>query len=127
MRTLPIDGDTLEMIRDYIGRGGPVSHNGKQLLFGINRHRAWQIVKECAERAGLDKLVNPETGRVRGISPHRLRDSFATRAVKKDSSGDSMRMLQEMLGHASIATTFKYRKLAGEELGKWYEELWKQT
>ena len=74
MRTLPIDGDTLEMLKDYIERGGPVTRNGKRLIFGINRHRAWQIVKECAERAGLPDLVNPETGKVHGVSPH----SFVT-------------------------------------------------
>src|SRR4030042_5170605 len=57
MRTLPLDGDTLEMLKDYIKRGGPVTRNGKELLFGINRHRAWQIVGACAERANLPKLV----------------------------------------------------------------------
>src|SRR4030043_1248207 len=64
MRTQPLDGDTLEMLKDYIRRGGPVIRNGKKLLFGINRHRAWQIVGACAERAGLPKLVNTETGKV---------------------------------------------------------------
>jgi integrase/recombinase XerD len=64
MRTLPLDRNTLEMLRDYIRRGGPVKQEGKRLIFGINRHRAWQIVRECAERAGLPKLINPETDRV---------------------------------------------------------------
>lgn len=123
-RTLPVNGDTLRMLRDYIDRGGVVSRNGKQLLFGINRHRAWQVVRECADRAGLESLVNPETGKARGISPHRLRDAFAVRAVKLDDSGDGLRMLQEMLGHQSFDTTAKYRKVAGEELRTWYERLW---
>ncbi len=52
-RDLPIDSTTLKLLKDYIHRGGPVVRDGKRLLFGINRHRAWQIVKECAERAGL--------------------------------------------------------------------------
>ena len=64
VRTLPVDDDALEMLRDYIRRGGPVPREGKMLIFGINRHRAWQIVSVCAERAGLPKLINPETGRV---------------------------------------------------------------
>jgi integrase/recombinase XerD len=97
MRTLPIDSDTLEMLRDYIERGGPVSRNGKMLIFGINRHRAWQVIRECADRAGLGKLVNPETGRVHGVSPHRLRDSFAVHAVKLDDSGDGLRLLLKHL------------------------------
>jgi len=123
-RTLPIDDETLEMLREYIKEGGPVSTNGKQLLFGIDRRHAWHIIRECAARARLGMLVNPETGEMRGISPHRLRDAFAVKAVKKDDSLDALRLLQEMLGHKSIETTMRYRKVAGEELEKWYERLW---
>jgi len=126
MRTLPLDSGTLQMLRDYIERGGPVLRDGKRLIFGINRHRAWQIVKECAERAGLPKLVNPETGRVHNVSPHRLRDAFATHAIRIDDSGDGLRLLQEHLGHVSFNTTAKYRKVAGEELKDWYNRLWKK-
>ena len=126
LRTLPIDGDTLEMLRNYIDRGGPVAPSGRQLLFGINRHRAWQIVRECAIRAGLPRLVNPETGKVHYVSPHRLRDSFAVNAVKRDDSGDGLRMLQEHLGHQSITTTMRYRKVADEEHKAWYDKLWKE-
>jgi integrase/recombinase XerD len=123
-RVLPVDHDTLEMLKDYIQRGGPVAREGKHLIFGINRHRAWQIVRDCAERAGLPELVNPETGKRHGISPHRLRDAFAVHAMKLDDSGDGLRMLQEHLGHASFNTTAKYRKVAGEEHREWYEKLW---
>jgi integrase/recombinase XerD len=97
IRTLPLDADTLEMLRDYIKRGGPVSRNGKMLVFGINRHRAWQVIRDCAERAELGKLVNPETGRMHGVSPHKLRDAFAVYAVKLDDSGDGLRLLQKHL------------------------------
>ncbi len=124
MRTLPLDGDTLEMLKDYIKRGGPVTRNGKELLFGINRHRAWQIVGACAERANLPKLVNTETGKVHNVSPHRLRDAFAVHAVKLDDSGDGLRMLQEHLGHQSFNTTAKYRKVSGKEHRDWYQKLW---
>ncbi len=124
MRTLPLDDDTLKMLKDYIRRGGPVKQGTNALLFGISRHRAWQIVKECAERARLPKLVNPESGRVHNVSPHRLRDAFATHAVKLDDSGDGLRLLQEHLGHVSFNTTAKYRKVAGEELKDWYNRLW---
>ena len=84
LRTLPVDGETLEVLKGYIDRGGPVSHGGKQLIFGINRHRAWQVVRECARKAGLGSLQNPETGRLRGVSPHRLRDCFAVMAVQQE-------------------------------------------
>ena len=126
MRTLPLDRDTLEMLKDYIKRGGPVSKEGSTLIFGINRHRAWQIVRECAERAGLPRLVNSETGKVHNVSPHRLRDAFAVHAMKLDDSGDGLRLLQEQLGHVSFNTTAKYRKVAGEELKEWYDKLWRK-
>ena len=123
-RVLPIDSDTLRALKDYIRRGGPVLRDGKRLIFGINRYRAWQIVRECAEKAGLPKLVNPETGRIHNVSPHRLRDAFAVHAVKLDDSGDGLRLLQEHLGHQSFNTTARYRKVSGKELHGWYQRLW---
>jgi len=126
VRTLPLDQDTLEILRGYVKRGGPVKRGNRRLLFGINRHRAWQIVKECAEKAGLSKLVNPETGRVHNVSPHRLRDAFAVHAMKIDDSGEGMRLLQEQLGHVSFNTTARYRKVAGDELKRWYNKLWEK-
>ena len=123
-RTLPLDMDTLDMVKDYIDRGGPVSSNGKQFLFHLSRSHAWRIVRECAHEAGLGRLVNPETGELRGISPHRLRDAFAVHAVKLNDSGDGLRLLQEHLGHQSITTTMKYRKVSGEEQREWYKQLW---
>jgi len=125
-RELPIDKDSLKLLKEYIKRGGPVVKNGKRLIFGINRHRAWQIVTDCATRANLPKLVNPETGKVHNVSPHKLRDSFAVNAVKTNDSGDGLRLLQEHLGHQSFNTTARYRKVAGEELRQWYERLWEE-
>jgi len=124
LRTLPIDKSTVVMLKEYIRRDGPVSRNGKKSLFDISRHRAWQIVKDCAQRAALPRLINPETGKVHNVSPHKLRDAFAVHAVKLDDSGDGLRMLQEHLGHRSITTTMRYRKVSGEEQKEWYEKLW---
>ena len=124
LRTLPLDDATLTMLREYIKRDGPVSRKGKRLLFDISRHRAWQIVRDCARKAGLPRLVNMETGKMHNVSPHRLRDAFAVHAVKLDDSGDGIRMLQEHLGHRSITTTMRYRKISGEEQREWYERLW---
>jgi integrase/recombinase XerD len=123
-RVLPVDDDILDMLREYITRGGPVSVNGHCLLFGMIRHNAWFIIKNFAEKAVLEKLVNRETGQVKGISPHRLRDAFATYAIKLDGSSDGLRLLQEHLGHQSIATTMKYRKVSGDEHRDWYKRLW---
>jgi len=124
-RVLPIDDETLSMLKEFIERGGPVVRDGKRLIFGINRHRAWQIVKECAEKAGLPRLVNPETGRMHNVSPHCLRSAFAVHAVKVNDSGDGLRLLQEHLGHASFNTTAKYRKVSGKEQHDWFQKLWK--
>ena len=125
-RILPADPKTLAMLKEYIDRGGPVNRGGRLLLFGINRHRAWQIIKQCAQKANVTRLTNPETGKDHHISPHRLRDAFAVHAVKHDDSGDGLRMLQEHLGHASISTTMRYRKVAGEEHQQWYNRLFPQ-
>ncbi len=127
LRTLPVDEKTLAMLREYIDRGGAVTRNGKQYLFGINRHRAWQIVRDCARKAALPELYNPETGKVHSVSPHRLRDAFAVHAVKLNDSGDGIRLLQEHLGHQSITTTMRYRKVSGEEQKEWYRSLWKEA
>ena len=124
IRILPLDKNTLKMLREYIGENISTFDNESRPLFCLNRHRAWQIVRGCARRAGLPDLVNPESGRLRGVSPHRLRDAFSVHAMKLDDSGDALRLLQEHLGHASFNTTAKYRKIAGEEHREWYESLW---
>jgi len=123
-RVLPLDSGTLSLLGDYIRRGGPLIRDGKKLIFGINRHRSWQVIRDCAEKARLPKLVNPETGRLHNVSPHRLRDAFSVHAVKLDDSGDGLRLLQEHLGHASFNTTAKYRKISGKEQRVWYDKLW---
>jgi integrase/recombinase XerD len=123
-RSLPVDGSTLAIIKEYVGRGGAKEKDGQHFLFNLTRHRAWQIVKDCAEKAGLPKLVNVQSGKRHNVSPHQLRDAFAVHAVKLDDSGDGLRMLQEHLGHQNITTTMKYRKVSGEEQKEWYEKLW---
>jgi integrase/recombinase XerD len=123
-RLIPIDVMTLNMFDEYLKTVNVAVNSGLKPIFGINRHRAWQIVKQCSEKAGLPKLVNPETGKVHNVSPHKLRDAFAVHAVKRDDSGDGLRMLQEHLGHQSFNTTAKYRKVAGEEHQEWYQKLW---
>ena len=123
-RSLPVDKDTIAMLKDYIKRGGPVSKDDCKLLFGMSRHRAWQIITDCALKAGLPRLENTESGKEHNVSPHRLRDAFAVHAVKLNDSGDGLRLLQEHMGHQSITTTMKYRKVSGEEQKEWYDKLW---
>ena len=123
-RVLPLDKDTLELFKDFISDQIPLIDGMSRSVFHINRHRAWQIVRDCSLRANIPKLLNPETGRLRGISPHRLRDAFSVHAMKLDNSGDGLRLLQEHLGHANFNTTAKYRKIAGDEHHAWYDRLW---
>lgn len=120
VRSIPLDGKTFQLLVSFIEQGGPVVKDGKRLIFGIRQTQAYNIVRGCAEKAGFRALLNPETGRLRYVSPHRLRDAFATMAVQKDDSTDGIRILQEHLGHANIGTTMRYRKVAGKELRDWY-------
>ena len=118
IRTIPLEKQTMDRLLDFIRRD-----NTQGLIFKIGRVHAQKIVKDCARKAGVEELVNPETGKERGISPHRLRDAFAIMAVQQNDSMDAIRMLQEHLGHQSIATTMKYRKISGKELTEWYQNL----
>jgi len=127
LRILPIDDNTLAVLKKYIARNHLITSGESTLVFGLNRHRAWQIVRDCARRTKLPNLVNPEMGRVRGVSPHRLRDAFSVHAMKLDDSGDSLRVLQEHLGHASFNTTARYRKIADKEHREWYQRLWESA
>lgn len=119
MRTLPLDRASVQMVREFSRGKEP-----QDRVFPIARNTAWRVVKQCASRAGLVGLVNPETGQPRGISPHRLRDAFAVHAMKMNDSGDGLRLLQEHLGHASFNTTARYRKVSGQEHRDWYQRLW---
>ena len=82
-------------------RGGPLflGDRGRRLA----RQQAWAAVHGAAARAGLDGKV----------SPHTLRHSFATHLLE---GGADLRVVQELLGHASISTTQLYTHLTGERI-----------
>jgi len=122
-RVIPIDAETIKLLQEYINRGGPVNRGGRMLLFGINRHRAYQIINELAGRAGIPELINPETGRVHHVGPHSFRVAFTVRWIQADDSPESLKALQEHLGHQSFATTMKYRKIGFEERRQYYDKI----
>ncbi len=86
-------------------RGGPVfiGRTGRRLA----RQQAWAIVKRAAAAAGLNDRV----------SPHTLRHSFATHLLE---GGADLRIVQELLGHASISTTQLYTHVTGERIREVY-------
>src|SRR5699024_1848523 len=73
----------------------------------LSRVSAWQIVKTAAEHAGLAAEV----------SPHTFRHSFATHLLE---GGADIRVVQELLGHASVTTTQIYTKVTEETLREVY-------
>lgn len=102
-RLVPMGGKALDAIDRWLVRGRPLlvkPKTGGELFLGehgrrLTTARVWQIVQEMARLAGLQKK----------IWPHLLRHSFATHLL---SHGADLRAIQEMLGHASLATTQIY-------------------
>ncbi len=81
-----------------------VSPNGKPL----NRQNVYQLVKNYAEKAGLE-----------GVSPHKLRHTFATHLLQ---NGADSRSVQVMLGHSDISTTQIYTHVTDNHLKKAYDK-----
>lgn len=115
-RLVPIGSYAQKAIQDYLVRGRPslVAHGkGAAALFvngrggRLGRQGAWLILKEAAEAAGLSS----------DFSPHSMRHSFATHLLQ---GGADIRVVQELLGHASIATTQVYTKVTPEGLMEVY-------
>lgn len=122
-RVIPIDKTTSVMLREYIDRGGPVNRNGRLLLFGINRFRVRQIITECAEKANIPQLLNPDTGKIHKIGPHSFRIAFTIRWIHADDSPESLKALQLHLGHRNFTTTMHYRQMDFEERRRFYDKI----
>ncbi|WP_406691713.1 site-specific tyrosine recombinase XerD [Saccharopolyspora sp. ID03-671] len=103
-RLVPIGRPALEVLEAYLVRARPVlvaRGRGSSAVFlnsrgtGLSRQSAWNALKTAAQRAGIAETV----------SPHVLRHSFATHLVE---GGADVRVVQELLGHASVTTTQVY-------------------
>ncbi len=110
-RLVPIGRQVIGAVSVYLRSVRPELDRGRsrqRLLLNargspLSRVGAWGIVKRCAERAGL----------VKRVTPHTLRHSFATHLLE---GGADLRAVQEMLGHADLATTQIYTHVDREYL-----------
>jgi integrase/recombinase XerD len=115
-RVVPVGSYAQRALENYLvrvrptlasaGRGTPglfLNQRGSRL----SRQSAWQIISTAAELAGLSGH----------ISPHTLRHSFATHLLE---GGADVRVVQELLGHSSVATTQIYTLVTVDALREMY-------
>ena len=122
-RVVPFGRIAEERLREYISNAGRaqlvpdvwsrgsdreavfLTNRGKRL----NRQKAWHVVRDAGVRAGI----------TRDLSPHILRHSCATHMLEH---GADLRIVQEMLGHATISTTQIYTKVSNDRLWAVYRD-----
>jgi integrase/recombinase XerD len=115
-RIVPLGSYARSALDAYLVRARPLlSARGKStpaLFLGtrgtrVSRQNAWLIIKRAAQRAGIEAEV----------SPHTLRHSFATHLL---TGGADVRVVQELLGHSSVATTQIYTLVTADTLRDMY-------
>lgn len=115
-RVVPVGRYAVEAVTAYLVRGRPAlatyGRGGPALFLNqrgarLSRQSAWAIIRRAAERAGLGEHV----------SPHTLRHSFATHLL---DGGADVRVVQELLGHASVTTTQIYTMVSVHRLREVY-------
>lgn len=110
-RVVPVGRKAIEALKRYLESGRPklVSPRSPAAVFLTRRGSPfsavtlWQRIKRRARRAGI----------ARNVTPHMLRHSFATHLLEH---GADLRVIQELLGHASISTTEVYTHVAAGHL-----------
>lgn len=115
-RVVPLGSYAMKALAAYTVRGRPAlaAHGiGSPFLFlnkrgrPLSRQSAWAIIQEAAERAHVTTH----------ISPHSLRHSFATHLLQ---GGADVRVVQELLGHASVTTTQIYTMVSRDTVREVY-------
>jgi integrase/recombinase XerD len=117
-RVVPVGSYALRAVEDYLVGARPALATGSRGVRGgalflnvrggaLSRQSAWSILRAAAERAALSAE----------ISPHTLRHSFATHLL---DGGADVRVVQELLGHASVTTTQVYTLVTVDRLREVY-------
>jgi integrase/recombinase XerD len=115
-RIVPVGRAAVAAMLDYLAAGRPAlvgRGRGRAALFlntrggRLTRQSAWAVIRRAADRAGLQV----------DISPHTLRHSFATHLL---DGGADVRVVQELLGHASVTTTQVYTLVTVDRLREVY-------
>jgi integrase/recombinase XerD len=116
-RIVPLGRPAAEALRRYLSRGRPyLDRRHRPELFlnaqggGLTRAGVFLVLRRLAEKAGLE----PER-----VHPHLLRHSFATHLLE---GGADLRSVQEMLGHADLATTELYTHVSDRRRREVYFE-----
>jgi integrase/recombinase XerD len=116
-RVVPVGSYALDALDAYLVRGRPALATGGRGTAAVflntrgarlSRQSAWAVLRTAAERAGITTPV----------SPHTLRHSFATHLLR---GGADIRVVQELLGHASVTTTQVYTAVTRESLREVYD------
>jgi integrase/recombinase XerD len=110
-RVIPTGEVSIRLLRRYLEEVRPQLTEDPKMTHvfvsrretSLCRQRLWQIIKEYTRRAGIMK----------NVTPHTLRHSFASHLLQ---NGAPLRVIQEMLGHADIATTQIYTHVNPERL-----------
>ncbi len=117
-RVVPVGSYAVSALDAYLVRARPVLAAAARRVSAVpavflnarggrlTRQGAWGILQTAADRAGID-----------GVSPHTLRHSFATHML---DGGADIRVVQELLGHASVTTTQVYTLITVDKLREVY-------
>lgn len=114
-RVVPFGAVAATALDQWLVRGRPSLATGVAAVFvntrggRLTRQGVWKIVKEHADRVGLNH----------DVSPHTLRHSFATHLL---DGGADVRAVQELLGHANVTTTQIYTLVSRQRLRAMYDQ-----
>nr|WP_255378271.1 site-specific tyrosine recombinase XerD [Quadrisphaera sp. DSM 44207] len=119
-RVVPLGSYALEALAAYLVRARPALaacavRPGPAVFLNsrgarLSRQSAWAVLRSAAERAGVGSASAP-------VSPHTLRHSYATHLLE---GGADVRVVQELLGHASVTTTQVYTLVTADTLREVY-------